>query len=79
MDRSAAVEDVIEYRLDRGWRERSSRTCSHWAGWDTDRAVIKCQAGCAEGHISGWPRSARLPTCACLHEGDVRDLPGPMC
>lgn len=79
MDRSAAVEDVIEYRLDRGWRERSSRTCSHWAGWDTDRAVIKCQAGCAEGHISGWPRSARLPMCACLHEGDVRDLPGPMC
>lgn len=73
------MEDVIEYRLDRGWRERSSRTCSHWAGWDTDRAVIECQAGCAEGHISGRAQSARLQMCARLHAGDVRALPGSMC
>lgn len=56
-DGAPDVEDVMEYRLDGGWRERGrerervSRTCSHWAGWATDRAVIECQPACAEGHI----------------------------
>lgn len=62
LDRASDVEDVKEYRLDEGWRERSSRTCSHWAGWATDRAVIECQPACAEGHI----RECGLSLCGCV-------------